>query len=58
MYENYFKEDIMEDNYIELIQFISILGVLFKVVLGIMSLIVLLKLSKALDKYLKENKNE
>ena len=34
----------MEDNYIELIQFISILGVLFKVVLGIMSLIVLLKL--------------
>jgi len=58
MYENYFKEDIMEDNYIELIQFISILGVLFKVVLGIMSLIVLLKLSKALDKYLKENKDE
>jgi len=44
MYENYFKEGIMEDNYIELIQFISILGVLFKVVLGIMSLIVLLKL--------------
>lgn len=58
MYENYFKEGIMEDNYIELIQFISILGVLFKVVLGIMSLIVLLKLSKALDKYLKENKGE
>jgi hypothetical protein len=58
MYENYFKEGIMEDNYIELIQFISILGVLFKVVLGIMSLIVLLKLSKALDKYLKENKDE
>lgn len=58
MYENYFKEDIMEDNYIELIQFISILGILFKVVLGIMSLIVLLKLSKALDKYLNENKDE
>ena len=58
MYENYFKEGIMEDNYIELIQFISILGVLFKVVLGIMSLIVLFKLTKTLDKYLKENKNE
>ena len=43
----------MENIHVYSVQFISILALIFKIILGVMSLLVLVKLSKALEKYLK-----